>query len=380
MRAVRQTIASLLFLLLVSGCDQPAAYKMPPPAVLVQQVSSQPINSGFDFIGRTQAVEDVSIRARVEGYLLQTHFTEGEVVEKGQLLFDIDPQPYIASATQAQAELARAQSQLNVARQHFRRGQQLHPQGTISESAFDELKGDYQTAKAVLAAAEAALEAAQLNLAYTKIEAPITGRIGRKSLSIGDLVTPAEVLATLVQQDPIYVSFQVSEKTVVSTMQASREAGRETHEMPRLVPFLTLPNGTRYQHPGKLDFLDNRVDPATGTVTVRTVFPNPDGLLIPGQYVDIRVQNENPRSALLIPQRAVQEDQLGRFVLVLDSDNVAHIKRVELGARLQTNWVVESGLQAGERIIVDGIQKVRIGKPVAPLEEAGAERSPASGD
>ena len=219
-----------------------------------------------------------------------------------------------------------------------------------------------------------------MNLAYTKIEAPITGRIGRKSLSIGDLVTPAEVLATLVQQDPIYVSFQVSEKTVVSTMQASREAGRETHEMPRLVPFLTLPNGTRYQHPGKLDFLDNRVDPATGTVTVRTVFPNPDGLLIPGQYVDIRVQNENPRSALLIPQRAVQEDQLGRFVLVLDSDNVAHIKRVELGARLQTNWVVESGLQAGERIIVDGIQKVRIGKPVAPLEEAGAERSPASGD
>ena len=156
MRAVRQTIASLLFLLLVSGCDQPAAYKMPPPAVMVQSVSSQPINSGFDFIGRTQAVEDVSIRARVEGYLLQTHFTEGEVVEKAQLLFDIDPQPYIASATQAQAELARAQSQLNVARQHFRRGQQLHPQGTISESAFDELKGDYQTAKAVLAAAEAA--------------------------------------------------------------------------------------------------------------------------------------------------------------------------------------------------------------------------------
>jgi membrane fusion protein (multidrug efflux system) len=367
-------------LLLASGCDQPAAYKMPPPAVLVQHVSSQPVNSGFDFIGRTEAVEDVSIRARVEGYLLQTHFTEGEVVDKGQLLFDIDPQPYIAIASQAQAELARAQSQLNVARQHYRRGQQLYPKGTISESAFDELKGDYQTAKAVLAAAEAALEAAQLNLAYTKIEAPITGRIGRKSLSIGDLVTPAEVLATLVQQDPIYVSFQVSEKTVASTMQASREAGRETHEMPRLVPFVTLPNGTRYQHPGKLDFLDNRVDPATGTVTVRTVFPNPDGLLIPGQYVDIRVQNENPRSALLIPQRAVQEDQLGRFVLVLDSDNVAHIKRVELGTRVQTNWVVESGLQAGERIIVDGIQKVRIGKTVAPLDETDADRKSAAGD
>lgn len=380
MRAVYRQIASLLFVLLVSGCDQPATYKMPPPAVVIQTVSPQPINSAFDFIGRTEAVEDVSIRARVEGYLLQTHFTEGDIVEKGQLLFDIDPQPYIARTTQAKADLAGAQSQLNVARRHFKRGEQLYPKGTISEAAFDDIKGDYQTARALLAAAEAALDAAQLDLAYTKIEAPITGRIGRKSLSIGDLVTPAEVLATLVQQDPIYVSFQVSEKTVVSTMQASKEAGRETHAMPRLVPYVTLPNGTRYQQPGTLNFLDNRVDPATGTVTVRTEFPNPDGLLIPGQYVDIRVQNENPRTALLVPQRAVQEDQMGRFILALDSENVAHIKRVELGSRVQTNWVVESGIQAGERIVVDGIQKVRVGQPVAPLDESGAARNPAAED
>jgi membrane fusion protein (multidrug efflux system) len=356
-------------LTLVSGCEKPVDYPMPPPAVVVQTIVAKPINTGFEFVGRTEAVEDVNIRPRVQGYLLKTHFTEGEVVQKGDLLFEIDPQPYIAAAAKAKADLASARAQANVARQNYRRAEQLLPKGTISKAEYEELKGAWQTGVAVEDAAEAALESAELNLSYTKIEAAITGRIGRKSLSIGDLATPDSVLATLVQQDPVYVTFQVNEKTVVSTMEASREAGREAHAIPRFIPYLTLPNGSEYPVVGEMNFLDNRVDPATGTVTVRTVFANPDGLLIPGQYVSVSVRNENPRNAIAIPQRAVQEDQMGRFVLVLDPDNTAHISRVTLGSRVKAQWIVESGVSEGDRIIVDGIQKVRVGQPVDPRED-----------
>ena len=360
------TLSSLFIVL--SACEQQIAHEMPPPAVLVETISNKPINPGFDFVGRTEAVEDVNIRSRVEGYLLQVRFTEGEVIDKDTLLFEIDPQPYRADAARAKAELARAHAEMTVARKNFSRGKKLRPKGTISEAEFEELKGKHDTGVALVDAAEAALESAELNLSYTKVYAPITGRIGRKTLSIGDLATPSDSLATLVQQDPIYVTFQVSEKTIVSTMEASREAGLNSRAMPKLVPFLTLPNGSQYPHPGKLNFLDNRVDPATGTVTVRTEFPNTEGLLIPGQYVGISVRNENPRTAIVVPQRAVQEDQMGRFVLLVDEANIVHISRVNLGSRIKTEWVVESGLAVGDRVIVDGIQKVRVGQGVVPRE------------
>lgn len=358
---------------LLAGCEQRPEFTMPPPAVLVETVQQKPIHTGFEFIGRTEAVEDVNIRPRVEGYLLSIDFTEGDVVEKGQLLFEIDPQPYLAQAAQAKADLARARAELLVARKNFQRGEKLYPKGTISESEFEELRGKFETSQAVVEAAEASLEAAELNLAYTKVEAPITGRIGRKTLSIGDLATPGETLATLVQQDPIYVTFQVNEKDVVSAMEASHEAGRSPQTIPKLVPYITLATGNEYEEPGELNFLDNRVDPATGTVTVRTEFPNPDGLLIPGLYVGVSVRNENPRTAVVVPQRAVQEDQLGRFVLVVGEGNIAEIRRVTLGSRIHTEWVVESGLAVGDQVIVDGIQKVRVGEPVAPRQDTGQQ-------
>lgn len=365
-----------LIILTLCACEPPPQQQMPPPAVQVESVSEKPVETGLEFVGRTEAVEDVSIRPRVEGYLLDLHFTEGDVVDKGQLLFNIDPHPYLAAAAQAKAEVARTHAELTVARKNYQRGEKLLPQGTISEADFEELKGQFEASKANVEAAEASLEAAELNLDYTQIDAPITGRIGRKSLSIGDLATPSDVLVTLVQQDPTYVSFQVNEKDMINAMEASREAGRDTKTLPKLVPYITLANGSEYPLPGQLNFLDNRVDPATGTVTVRTEFANPDGLLIPGQYVVVTVRDENPRTAIVIPQRAVQEDQLGRFVLVVDDDNIANIRRLSLGSRIKTDWAVDSGLEVGERIIVDGIQKVRIGQPVAPREASG----PAAGE
>lgn len=376
---LRVLVYATAVLALLAGCEQRPEFTMPPPAVLVETVREKPIQTGFEFIGRTEAVEDVNIRPRVEGYLLRIHFTEGDVVEKGQLLFEIDSQPYVAQAAQAKADLARARAELIVAKKNFQRGEKLYPKGTISEAEFEELKGKFETGEAVVEAAEAALEAANLNLAYTKVDAPITGRIGRKKLSIGDLATPGESLATLVQQDPIYVTFQVNEKDVLSAMEASHEAGQSPQTIPKLVPYITLANGHEYHQSGVLNFLDNRVDPATGTITVRTEFPNSEGLLIPGLYVSVSVRNENPRSAIVVPQRAVQEDQLGRFVLVVEDGDVAQIRRVTLGSRIHTEWVVESGLSAGDRVIVDGIQKVRVGEPVAPREQTTETAVPTAG-
>ena len=374
MFAPRTTV--LLAPLLLLACGGPDLPEMPPPAVLVETVSKKPVHTGFEFVGRTEAVEDVSIRSRIQGYLLALNFVEGDVVVEGQLLFEIDPLPYEADMARAKADLARAKSEQVVARKNYKRAEELYPKGTISEAEYEELKGKYDTADALVDAAEAALKTARLNLGYTKVHAPITGRIGRKTRSLGDLITPSDTLAKLVQEDPVYVVFQVSEKTIVSTMEASRDAEQGGQPIPNLVPWLTLPNGSEYSQAGEINFLDNRVDPATGTVTVRTVFSNPDGLLIPGQYVGITVRNENPRRAVVIPQRAVQEDQLGRFVLVVNQDNVAEIRRVSLGSRVKADWVVEQGLQAGDRIIVDGIQKVRIGAPVA-AQEAGNPQAPA---
>jgi membrane fusion protein (multidrug efflux system) len=346
---------------------------MPPPAVLVQTVIEQPVYAGFEFVGRTEAIEDVNIRSRVDGFLLQLHFTEGDVVQKGQLLFDIDPQPYIAGVAQAKAELARSRAQLDVARQNFRRGESLYPRGTISEAQYQELKGKFETGLAVVDAADAAMQATELNLNYTRITAPITGRIGRKTRSIGDLVTPNDTLATLVQQDPVYVTFQVNEKTLISTMETARELKSRGEPPMELVPYLTLSNGSDYEHPGEINFLDNRVDPATGTVTVRTRFPNEEDLLIPGQYVSVHVRNRHPRKAVVVAQRAVQEDQLGRFVLLVDEGDIARTRRVDLGSRIKSNWVVEAGLSEGDQVIVDGIQKVRVGMPVQARQQPAAD-------
>lgn len=374
MRCFRPTLL-LCSLFILAACGGPEAPQMPPPAVLIETVSPQPVHSSFEFVGRTEAVEDVSIRSRIQGYLLKVHFIEGDVVIEGQTLFEIDSQPYAAEVARAKAELARAKAERLVARQNYKRGAELYPKGTISESEYEELKGKSETSDAMVDAADAALEAAELNLGYTKVNAPITGRIGRKTRSIGDLITTSDTLASLVQEDPVYVVFHVSEKDVVSTMEATAHAESEGKPLPRLVPYITLPNGSEYPIAGELNFLDNRVDPATGTITARTVFPNPDGLLFPGQYVGVTVRNENTQQAIVIPQRAVQEDQLGRFVLVVNEENIAEVRRVWLGSRIKSEWVVERGLVNGDRIIVDGIQKVRVGQPVIP-QGAGDTQAP----
>lgn len=339
-----------------------------PPSVIYSQVKNVAINPSRRFVGRTEAVEDVKIKARVSGYLLAMTFDEGQHVDEGDLLFEIDPKPYETEVSRLSADVKRQQAALTNAKRNFERGNELITKGFISAMEMDDLTSSRDQAEAALASSNAALESAKLNLSYTKITAPIAGQIGRKAPSIGDLVGPESGdLVSIVTVDPMYVTFDVSEKLVSAANRGRNATESNVDKLP--IPTIILPNGEAYEHQGKFDFIDNRVDRATGTVKVRAVFPNTDGLLIPGQYVTAVVSARNAEQAILVPQAAVSEDQQGKFVMVIDQEDKVQVRRVEMGDRTDVSWVAESGLEEGERIIVEGLQKVRTGQKVNPVEQ-----------
>ncbi len=364
---------SVISLIILTGCgdgsaDKQEAKNTPLPSVVVSIVKNVSINPTRRFVGRTEAVEDVQIRARISGYLLSMDFEEGQNVLKGDLLFEVDPKPYQAEVSKLSADVRRQQAALTNAKRNYRRGDELIEKGFISAMEMDNLISSRDQAEGSLAASNASLESANLNLSYTKIIAPISGRIGRKSLSIGDLVSPdSGVLVTLVTVDPMYVTFDISEKLVSES--AVKNGSQEERVRTLPIPRIELPNGDMYEQEGKFDFIDNRVDPATGTVEVRAVFPNEKGGLIPGQYVTAVVSSGSSQEVILVPQVAVSEDQQGHFVMVVNKESEVEIQRVEMGERIDVSWVVEKGLTAGAQVIVEGIQKVRSGQQVAVIEQ-----------
>lgn len=355
-------------LFLLAGCGGPAdPPQAPPPAVEVQDVFTEPVATEFEFVARTRAREDAEIRARITGSIIERNFEEGETVEKDTLLFRIDPRPYQAALNAARADLAQANAALEVAERNLARGEELLPDGYISESEMDKLRGERDRAIASREAAQAAIEQAELNLAFTEIRAPFTGRTGRSQLSIGDLVDPAAgPLVSLVQIDPMLVDFDVNERTLVEAMK--RNEARIVAGEPAIVytPRLRLVSGDYYPLEGAIDYASNRVNPSTGTITVTARFPNPDERLIPGQFGRIVVKRGEPEERMLIPQPSVLEDMQGRYVFVVDEENTVVRKNVTLGQRHGINWVVESGLDQGDRVIVNGLQKVRPGMPASP--------------
>jgi membrane fusion protein (multidrug efflux system) len=356
--------------ILLAGCGQDEAASPqaapPPPAVTVAPVAAADVRPKSEFVGRVEAVDKVELRARVTGFLEQRPFQEGQEVKAGDLLFVIEQPPYQAAVDQQAAELASAQANRANTAVQLQRAEELVRNNNIPKAEVDQRRAADQMAAAQILEAQAALEQAQINYGYTEIRAPIDGKIGQTNYTVGNLIGPdSGVLATIVSQDPMYVTFPVSAAVI---LQARREGGGALPDPSRLVVRIKLPDGSIYQHPGKIDFLDNQVAQGTDTLAARAVFPNPERLLVDGQFVTVTVEAGEPVTALVVPQGAVQVDQAGPYVLVVGADQKAEQRRVTLGADQGTDVVVQSGLKQGERIIVSGIQKVRPGMQVAASE------------
>jgi membrane fusion protein (multidrug efflux system) len=340
----------------------------PAPAVTVAPVTSRPVSTTLEFVGRTQAYREVELRARVIGFLLSRGFEEGAEVSEGDLLFQIDPAEYEATVAAAGAGVKRAEATLTEAQRNLKRAETLVKRGHLSQAELDEAVAKASQAEADLAGAKADLTSVELDLGYTRIVAPISGRIGKSSIDAGNLIGPdSGVLATIVDVDPIKVTFAITEREMLNYKQA-----QQSGESRRYTPTLRLANGTMLEDGGTITFLDNRADPMTGTIRLFAEFPNESELVLPGQFVTVVLVSREPQTMIVVPQSAVQTNQAGAFVLVVDQDNSVLSRPVVLGERAGADVVVTEGLSVGETVIVEGIQKVRPGAKVTPVPAAGS--------
>ena len=356
-------IFGLLSLTLTACSKEEVKVKPPAPAVSVYSIKAQPIGGYREFIARTEAFKEADLRARVEGELIERHFREGSNVEKGQVLLKIDPAAYQAALSAAKADLSSRISGEENAQRNLKRANDLIDDGYISQSDYDRLTTEESQAKSAVKAAEASLEKAELDLSYTTITAPFSGRIGKVNYNVGNIVGPtSNPLATLIISDPIFVSFQVEESFYITYLQEHQ--GARTAKEAEFELSLRLPNNTEYPEKGQLNFSDTKIAQGMGTVELRTVFPNPHNIILPGLFVTLIVETLDKEEMALIPQAAVQENQQGKFVLVVGADNKVKQRHVVLGRRINAMWVVEKGVAIGEKVIVEGLQKVRAGVEV----------------
>lgn len=359
-------LSSAIAIVALTGCGEgnqnaqrPAP---PPPAVTVVKAITEDVRPTYRFTGRIEAVMKVDLRARVDGFLQKRLFTEGADVKEGELLFTIEKGLYQAAVDEAKAAVVTAEASLKLAEVEFARQSELVQKNVGAQARLDEAIAKLGEARGNLMQQKAALERAELNLSYTDIRAPIDGRIGRASVSIGNFVGPSTgPLATIVSQDPIYVGFPVTQREVL-------DYRRERGNPAEIVVYLQLADGSRYEHPGKLNFLDVTVNQGTDTVLVRATFPNPERTLVDGQLVSVVLEGGKPEHAIVVPAQALQLDQAGTFVLVVDAEDKVQVRRVEIGVPRGTNLVIRKGLKEGERVVTEGIQRIRPGQVVNPTE------------
>lgn len=355
----------LAAVLLVSACgEKQQAQQTPPapPAVGVMAVTSKPINPSTGFTGRVQAIDKVDLLARINGFLDKRLFQEGQHVNVGDLLFVIEQPPYQAQLDQKAAELDSAEAAQKNTSVQLARAQQLVKTNNIPQATLDQRQAEDTMAKSQILEAKAALEQAQINFAYTEIKAPISGRIGQSTFTVGSYLTPQSgTLATIVSQDPIYVLFPISVRDLETIREARRKEGGGLNKIDILV---RLANGQLYAHPGIWNFTDPQVDQQTDTLIMRAAILNPEGTLADGQVITaiIRERKEEPR--LVIPQTALQVDQSGYYALIVNGEHKVEVRRLKTGPNIGTDVVVQSGLKEGDKVIVDGIQKVRPGQTV----------------
>jgi membrane fusion protein (multidrug efflux system) len=378
-------IVALSALWLVA-CDSgpKEAVEAPPAGVLVAKVERRQISETVEYVGQTVAVNDVSLRAQVSGYLLERKFDEGQDVKQDAELFVIDPALYEASVAAAEGAVAEAKAAVSRADKDVKRYRTLGEKNSVSQQQVDSAESELLQASAKLKTAEAQLLKAQIDLSHTIITAPISGRVGRAAASVGDLVSPQTgELVRLVELDPIYANFSVSERDVIAAKRRY-QAGTAEAELGKIEVRLRLPDGSPYEQVGRLDFIDNVVDRKTGTIVLRARFDNPQKLLVPGLYVSTMLGREETSGKLIIPQSAVQEDQAGVFVMVVAPDSKVERRRITTGQAYAGDLVVNSGLEPGEQVIVAGIQKVRPGLVVdaklAPRPSMQQGGEPVGGD
>lgn len=346
----------------------------PPPMVMVAPVTEEDINPPAEYVGHVEALQTVDLRARVEGFLEQIHFKEGSDIQEGSLLYVIEPAPYQVQVDADRAIVAQAEASLTKARRFLERAKTVSS-GGVSATDLDNAAAEELRAKAQLEQAKANLEIAKINLEYTQIKAPINGRIGRTAFTRGNLVNPASgTLARIVQLDPVRVVYSISENDLVAVGMALKDAGKEKKN-PLLEPRIKLPDGRILKTSGQIDFVDNAIDSGTGTIAVLALFPNPDNLLLPGQYVTVLVSRSEPKLMPVVPQSAVLEDRDGRYVLMLDEKSQVVVRRIVTGPLTGANWSISSGLTLGEQVIVEGVQKAMPGMVVkATTAEAQSGR------
>lgn len=364
MRNRRSTASMLVAAVLCAVCGTvPAGAQQggPPPAVLVQPAEMKPIADQAEFIGRAAAVDKVELRARVKGFLGPRKFADGDMVKKDQVVFTIEPETYQAAVDQKKAQRDAAQAALANAEVQLRRAAELLRTNTGTQVTYDQRLSEQLQAKAQVEDASAQLRDAELQLSYTEIKSPIDGRIGRAAFSPGNLVSPdSGVLATVVSEHPIRVLFPVTQRELLD---ARREQAADPNS---IVVRIRLADGSIYKEKGRIDFIDNTVDAKTDGQIVRATFPNTDGLLTDGQTLRVIIEGETVPTAVAVPQAAIAQDQTGAYLFVVNDKNVVEQKRIRTGVSRDGLVAVTSGLQAGEKVIVQGQQRVRPGMTVNP--------------
>lgn len=371
-------IAILSAMLLLNACGKGNAEgggapggAPPAPTVSVATVIQKEVSDADEFSGRFEATDFVEVRPRVAGYLTKVHFQAGGLVKKGDLLFTIDPRPYEADAAKAEADLKRAETSRDLARAEVARAEKLLEATAISKQEFDQRVATFKDQESAGKAARAALTSAKLNTEYAAIRAPISGRISRAEVTVGNLVTPGTtMLTTIASQDPIHVYFDIDEQQLLK-YGSLRKTGADTPPGKNVnTIYLGLNSESDFPHQGRVDFLDNRLDPRTGTIRGRAVFDNKDRLFTPGVFAKLKLTATGAYNAVLITDRAIGTDQSKKFVLVLDKENKANYRAIKVGPLVDGLRVVKEGLQPGETIVVNGLQRVRPGIQVQPEKTA----------
>lgn len=360
----------LLLLASLPGCGRTEKVAPPPPTVLITPAVEREVRDFVVFTGRTEAVQTVAVRARVSGYLTETRFKDGQEVKKGDVLFVIDPRPYQADLDRAQAEYDRAAADYQLAELEFKRASDLRAKNTIAAQEFDAKSAGLLKARGGLAAARGALDTAKLNLEFTNITSPIDGQASRAAITPGNLITPQmeEPLTTIVSTNPVYAYADIDERQLLRYIRLYNEehGSNPEPEKKAVTPiFLQLADEKGFPHEGVIDFADNRVNPNTGTITIRGIFEDKENVLAPGLFVRLRFPGGPAYQAVLVPQEAIGVDQGQRYVLIVQADGTVDYRRVEPGAIQDDGWrVIKGSVKAGENVIVEGMMKTRPGEKV----------------